>query len=127
MSLREQAAADLVTFLEDDVTGFAWPITVTDPDGLSVAMKGFSTDIGETIDAETGMAVAGRRASVALPIRTLTANSLGVPRAIADGTGKPWVITFDDIEGNAHTFKVAEAMPDDAVGVVTCLLEAYRP
>lgn len=127
MSLRNQAAADLVTILEDDVAGFGWVITVTDPDGTSAALKGFSTDIGTTIDPETGMAIVGRQASVALPISKLTEAGLAVPRAIHDACMKPWVVVFDDIEGVSHTFKVREAMPDTAVGVVTCILEVYRP
>jgi len=33
---------------------------------------------------------------------------------------------FDDINGHSHTFKVSEAMPDRAIGIVTCMLETYR-
>lgn len=126
MSLRDQAAADLQTFLED-TAGFGVPITVTDPAGTSVELTGFSTDIGETIDPETGTVVTGRSASVALSLARLTTEGLGIPRGIADGSGKPWVVTFDDIEGNAHTFKVSSSAPDRAAGIVTCMLEAYRP
>lgn len=126
MSLREQAAADLQAIVEDS-TGFGWPIQVTNPAGLSAALTGLSTDIHTTIDPETGQAVSGRRASIALVLASLTAAELGMPRGIADSGSKPWIVTFDDISGASHTFKIAEALPDRAIGVVVCFLEPYRP
>lgn len=124
MNLRQQAASDLALILEDSDAGFGWPITVTNPDGTVGQLVGFSTDIGLTIDPQTGVAVIGRKASVAIPIARLTTLALGMPRGIP--TGRPWVVTFQDIGGTAHTFKIFEAMPDRAAGIVTCLLEAYR-
>jgi hypothetical protein len=126
VSLRELAAADLKVILEDSATGFGWAITVTNPEGTEATLTGFSTDIGQTIDPDTGQAVSGRRASVAIAIASLTDAGLGLPRSIADSGSRPWVIVFDDIHGTSHRFKVAESMPDRAAGVVTCLLEAYR-
>jgi hypothetical protein len=126
VSLRQQAAADLLGIVED-ADGFGWPITVTNPIGTTLAMIGLSTDIGQTIDPETGQAVAGRRASVALSIARLEAAGMGIPRNIAEKASKPWVITFADISGASHTYKVATAMPDIAIGCVTCMLESYKP
>lgn len=127
MGLREQAAADLAAILEDREGGFGWDLTVTDPAGTSAALVGTSTDVGLTLDPDTGMAVSGRQASVAIRIASLTAASLGVPTGIADQASKPWLVAFDDIDGASHTFKVVEAQPDRAIGVVVCLLEAYKP
>lgn len=126
MGLREQAAADLRGILEDQGAGFGWPITVTSPTGQTLAMVGFSTDIGQSIDPETGLAVAGRRASVALSIERLTAAGMQIPKGIASSTSKPWVVQFDDVGGTVYVFKVSEAMPDRAIGCVTCFLESYR-
>lgn len=125
MSLREQAAADLRAICED-ANGFGWSITVTNPAGTSAALTGLSTDISTTIDPETGMAVAGRRASVAIALASLTAAGLGTPVGVADGAGPPWIVQFASIQGTSHLFKVSEAMPDRAIGVVTCMLESYR-
>jgi len=125
MGLREQAVLDAQAFLEDE-NGFGWPIAVTNPDGVDAEMIGFSNDIATAIDPETGMAISGRTASVALSLRSLDDNALGIPRGIADSEKAPWVIQFDDILGNAHTFKVKEANPDRALGIVTCTLEAYK-
>ena len=126
MGLREQAALDCIAILNDE-DGFAFPITVTDPGGLSATLNGFSNDIAETIDPETGMAVSGRVASVALHMRDLAAAGFGIPQGITDESILPWVITFDDILGLSHTFKVQESNPDRAIGVVTCTLETYNP
>jgi hypothetical protein len=126
MGLRDQAAADLVAIMSDTSNGFGWEVTVTAPTGASAVVVGFSTDIGLTIDPETGVAVSGRKASVSLPIASLTAAGLGLPKGIADTTSKPWQVRFADIHGTQQRFKVAETLPDRALGVVVCILEPYR-
>lgn len=125
MGLRETAEADLAITLEDDVTGFGWDITVTDPNGTSAALKGQSDDIGQVIDPDTGMAVSGRLASVVLRISSLLAEGLTLPQGIADAAKKPWIVTFNDIGGTPYTFKVTQSNPDRALGIVVCLLELY--
>jgi hypothetical protein len=125
MGLREQAAADLKAILEDD-DGFAWPITVEDPNGLSASLKGSCGDIVQVIDFETGQAMAGRHAHVIIAIASLTAAGFTeLPRGIADTKSRPWVVRFNDIAGKACSFKVREAMPDRTIGQVTCTLEFF--
>lgn len=126
MSLRSTAEADLGTILEDGIYGFGWPITVTDPAANVGSLTGFSDDISQLIDPDTGQAVSGRLASAVLRISSLTTAGLGLPVGIADATIKPWIIQFDDINGNAHKFKVSESNPDRALGIVVCLLESYE-
>lgn len=126
MSLRQLAETDLGLILEDGSTGFGWPITITDPAGNTGTLTGFSDDIAQIIDPDTGQAVSGRLASVALRISSLALQGLTLPRGIADAGSKPWIIEFDDINGNAFKFKVSESNPDRALGLVTCLLELYQ-
>ena len=127
MNLRVVAEADLNGILEDDVTGFGYPITITDPDGLSKPLKGFSNDISFSIDPDTGLAVSSRTASVALRISSLvSAGFATLPEAIQDETRKPWLVQFNDINGNPFTFKVQEGHPDRGLGIITCTLEIYR-
>lgn len=126
MSIRQLAESDLGLILEDGATGFGWPITVTDPSGTVRPLTGFSDDIAQIIDPDTGQAVSGRLASVALRISSILAAGLTLPRGIADAGIKPWVIEFDDINGNAFKFKVAQSNPDRALGLVTLLLELYE-
>ncbi len=127
MGLRQIAEADLGVILEDSVTGFGWPITITNPSGNAQALTGFSDDIAQVIDPDTGQIVSGRLASVSLRIASLTAAGLSLPEGIADATQKPWLIAFDDISGNSFTFKVMQSNPDRAIGLVTCILELYQP
>ncbi len=124
--LREQAEADLAFVLEDDVRGFGWPITVTDPDGNTGDLVGDSDDISQMFDPETGQMVSGRVATVILRISSLTAKGLGVPKGISDADIKPWIIEFDDINGNAGKFKVSSGSPDRTLGIVMCALELYE-
>ena len=127
MSLRITAEADLGVILEDAVTGFGWPITVTDPAEKVESLVGFSGDIAQAIDPDTGQAVSGRLAAVTLRISSLIAAGFtDLPRAIASASSKPWLITFDDINGNSFTFKVQQSNPDRTLGVVKCILELYE-
>jgi hypothetical protein len=126
MGLRETAEADLAVTLEDADCGFGWPITVTDPAGTTADLMGSSQDIAQLIDPDTGQAVSGRLASVALRISSLKAASLGLPQGIADEASRPWVIEFNDIGGDPYKFKVQESNPDRELGIVTCLLEGYE-
>lgn len=120
MGLREQAALDGKAILED-VSGFAWPLTLTSPAGVVTALRGFTTDVGQTIDPDTGQAVAGRRASATVSRASLPA----LPEAVADRGRKPWIATFADSQGANQQWKVIEVLPDAALGVVVLLLELY--
>ena len=126
MGLREQIEADLGYIIEGDALGFGWPITVTNPDGENFSFSGLSDDIAQLIDPETGMLVSGRMASVAIRISSIYAQGLPIPKAISDTSGKPWLITFLDINGISCTFKIAQSNPDRAIGLVTFLLENYK-
>lgn len=129
MSLRVQAESDLSFMLEDNATGFGWPITITDPDNNTNTnpLYGSSMDIGLSIDPDTGMLVDGQRVTVALRISSLSAQSLGIPKAIPDEDKRPWRVTFDDINGQPSTFKVSSSQIDRSAGVVVCTLENYIP
>ena len=126
MGLRELAESDLAGIIEDSVTGFGWDIAVTDPAGTTVPLVGLSDDISQVIDPDTGQAVSGRLASVTLRISSLITAGVGLPQGISDTAAKPWIIEFDDINGNPFKFKVSQSNPDRALGVVVCLLELYQ-
>lgn len=121
MGLRAQAALDAKAILED-ASGFAWPFTLKSPDGVSVQLTGLTTDVGQTIDPETGQAVAGRQASIACHISALAT----MPTAVSSEARKPWIATFASSAGVVGDWKVIEVLPDRALGVVVLLLEAYH-
>jgi len=128
MSLRLTAESDLAVILEDGVMGFGWPITLTDPAGAVANLTGFSDDIAQVIDPDTGQLVSGRLASAALRLSSIYAAlpGSGLPRGIADTGSKPWLVTFNDINGNAYNFKISKSNPDRALGILTLILEAYE-
>ena len=125
MGLRQMAESDLGLILEDEVAGFGYPITVTDPAGNATPFTGFSDDISQIIDPDTGQAVSGRAASVALRISSLLNAGVALPRGVADAGAKPWIVEFDDINGYPFKFKVSQSNPDRALGMVVLLLELY--
>lgn len=126
MNLRQLAEQDLATTLEDDVGGFGWPVTLTKPDGTQGSFVARSGDVAQLIDPDTGQAVSGRLASASLRISSLTAAGFELPQGVVDTSARPWVITFDDIGGTSHTFKVEQSDPDRTLGIVTCTLGAYQ-
>ena len=130
MGLRSIAEQDLAVVLEDATTGFGWAITLTDPAGASKALVGHSSDISQVIDPDTGAAISGRLASAVLRLSSISdadpGPALAIPVGIADTSQKPWLVQFDDINGNSYTFKVKTSDPDRALGVVVLILEFYK-
>ena len=126
MNLLALAAADSKIILEDSAAGFATDITVTPPDGDPVVLRGWANDRAQMIDPETGQAISGREASIALSLSTLATAGLDVPKGEADATQHPWVVSFADLHGKVRTFRVLEANPDQIGDIVTCTLEVYR-
>ena len=124
--LRELAEADLSGILEDSVNGFGFAITITNPAGASSPLTGFSNDIAQTIDPDTGQTVSGRFASATVRLSTVVAALGGLPVAVTDDAAKPWVVEFDDINGNAGKFKVAGTAPDRTLGIIVLRLEVYK-
>ncbi len=131
--LRNQAKADNKFILEQDVEGFRWLIQITDPAGntlgdLEPFLYGFSNDIAQLIDPDTGQAVSGRFASVALHTQTLLDHAPfagKLPINIPEENSDPWIVKFNDINGTPGTFKVQQGNPDGALGMITLLLEIY--
>jgi hypothetical protein len=78
------------------------------------------------VDPDTRQVLSGRTASVSLVISSVVAALGGIPESIADSSSKPWLVAFDDINGNSFTFKVRESNPDRAVDLVVCILELYE-
>lgn len=126
MGLREMAMQDLSLILEDKQYGFGWDITVTSPTNQVGNFIGYSDDISQVIDPSTGAIVSGRSASVALAISSLFLAGFSLPVGVVSKTTKPWIVTFKDINGSSHTFKVAQSNPDRTIGMITCILEEYK-
>ena len=130
MSLRVQAEQDLAATLEAS-GDFGWGFTLTDPQGFTNEgvnpLFGQSGDIGTVIDPNTGMAVSGRLAHLAMRIESLRcAGFTGLPEGIADPSSKPWLVAFEDLSLAAHAFKVRASMPDRTLGIVTVTLSFYE-
>ena len=126
MGLRELAEADNRIILNDGAFGFGYSISLENPAGTVKPLTGFSNDISQVIDPDTGVSVSGRLATAALNINDIIDAGLELPKGIADAGSKPWLIRFDDINGNAHTFKVSKSDPDRTLGMLICTLEFYK-
>lgn len=125
MNLRTLASLDHAAILSDSESGFGWPVIVTNPAGVSASTVGFTSDVGEVVDPQTGLAVMGRRVTVQLLPGPIQVAGLGDIRAIADGSQKPWIVRFADAYGVARNYKVMAVYPDSVLGSYRCELEAY--
>ena len=126
MGLRARAALDAQRILTN-TNHFGWPITITDPAGTSAVVTGFSNDVAQVLDPQTGEVIEGRTVTAVLSIATLTeAGFTSLPRSVVSDAQRPWVITFDDVNGNSGTFKVMSTNPDHTLGIIVCFLETYQ-
>ena len=121
------AQQDKAFTLKDSEFGFGTVITITDPDLLSADVTGRTNDISFAIDPNTGVAVSGRTATIAIDMQELTDKGFSsLPVAQTDKTKKPWLVEYTDQLGNAHVFIVLEANPDRTLGIVLCTLDFYK-
>lgn len=131
MSLRDTATARARSIL-NGTAGLA--VTITNPFGTSVELKGLSSDIGMMFDPNTGGLVNGRSAHVTLSFDDLKAalnpgdldnEELWVPRYIADKSKKPWLVQYAEPNFDAVELKVMATTPDRSLGLINCTLESY--
>lgn len=125
MGLLADAIADVRAILTD-TDGFGLATTVTSPSGTSAALTGFASDIGQTVDAETGQPVTGRRIHVAYPVGDVRTAFSALPEGFTDTSAPPWLVELQlPTMASAVTYAVMETMPDDHAGCVVCFLEPY--
>lgn len=126
MSLRDRAIADTARII-GDAEGSGQTTTLTSPSGVTHPVVGWTNDISQVVDPQTGMAVSGRTATVVYPFSSLSdAGFDEIPQGIESTGSKPWVVVFDDARGVPGTYKIASSDPDRTLGVVVCFLEVYR-
>lgn len=125
MGLLAQAVTDLQGILADATTGFGRPITFRSPAGVETVVNGHADDIGLELDPNTGQAVTGQTANCRVSQQHLQTAGIN-PRGGADGTAKPWVVTFTNSVGATRTYKIREAQPDESLAVVKFVLEIYK-
>ncbi len=126
MSLRRQVALDTQGILEDAAMGAGWPLRITPPGGTAVPITGFSNDIHLLVDADTGQGISARTVTVAISLLTLAANNMQLPRNIADLNSKPWLVQFDNNQGQTLNYKVVEVMPDQSRQEAVLILGRYN-
>lgn len=124
--LRELAARHARQFLNDRDSGFAWEAVVIAPDGTESdpPLRGFSTDISQLVDPETGIAISGRSASLTLHMRDVLDVFAELPRRIEGRADTPWRVRVADILGHTGEFVVIKSDPDRALGYLVLGLGA---
>ena len=70
MELMEMVRRDLSVMVADKQTGFGEEATFTSPEGTEIPAIVLSSDISQVIDPDTGQLVSGRKATVAVYLKT---------------------------------------------------------
>jgi len=122
MSLKNIAQSDLQKIVENVVTGFGVDVTLISPTNVEFNLRGFTNDIFQQIDPETGQIVSGRVAQISFSLKTLIDDEIGIPIGIADASIKPWLVRFTDLSGEMLTFKVSSTAPDRGIGIINLFL-----
>jgi len=112
MSLGADAEADNVMLVEDDVLGFARPVTLTDPTGPVHNVKGIVGRIGAQIDPGTGLRVPGNLCEI-----TIRLSALGGALPL-----EGWGVATTDVTGAAVTGKAQNVMLDRMAGRATFMV-----
>lgn len=117
VNLRQIAQRDVKRILEGEAS---IELTITDPAGNAGTLRGWSNDIGFLIDPDTGQAVSGRHATIAVSMLSLREQGLANPTGIEDRDKKPWLVQVANEFGESFTFAVQASQPDRTMGNVTC-------
>lgn len=126
MNLRELAALDHRTIVEDVVGGFGRELRFIDPDGRDVTVSGLWNDIAQNLDPQTGAVVSGRVAFVRVTRGALEAAGLSLPFGELNEKKKPWRVEWTDLRGLTKSWMITEARPDRSMDAVDCYLSVYR-
>jgi len=113
-NLLTQMEQALAYTLEDTVNGFGKPMVFTDLEGVTYEVAGQYHRIGQEIDPETGLIVAGSKSAVTVRASRFTADNL---------PDEGWLVQTTDSMGTAIQAKIAYRMRDLTIGMVTCILK----
>ena len=117
MSIIDLAESDLAATLES-TSDFGQVCSLVNPDELYIDLSGQFSSIGQFIDPDTGVEVAGNFVQFTARISSITN---GQPRGIEDESSKPWIV----ING-AEKFKVFKTFPDKKLGILSMILEPFQ-
>jgi hypothetical protein len=109
--IRQQILADLDTIIKGE---FGQSIRISRQDGSDPNdFTGYSNDIHNTIDPQTGLMVSGRSARATLVLQDILNQFGELPK-------KLWIVEFLEISPNV--FKIHDVMPDASMGTLTLII-----
>jgi hypothetical protein len=96
----------------------ATPVTVT--------VRALASKHHFQIDAQTGMPVNSKNTHCSVAEASLLAAGYTVRNAAGDVNLRNHKVTYKDSTGNARTYRINEAMPDETVGLIVLTLGDYE-
>jgi len=126
-NLRDLAAADHRSIVEDVAGGFGRALTFIDPSQRMAVVNGFWNDIGQAMDPMTGSMIAATVAFVRVTFGALREAGFGVPLGVTETDKSPWLVEYTDMGGRKHLCKIVEVRKDRSIDAVDCYLASYKP
>ena len=115
-----QDAHDII----NDVNDFAVSMTVTDPNGFSVTVAGLHTKHFYNVDAE-GALISSKNAHISISEKSLTDLSYPVRDEKGEVNIRGHFVDVADSTGLVKQYVINTAMPNETIGIITCILGAY--
>jgi hypothetical protein len=125
MGLIEQARADFEAFTSDSVNAFAVPITFSSPTGIIVTVNGIHTKHHLGL-SEEGEMVNAKKASLTVSEQLLTAQNYPVRNSQGSVNLAGHQVKVADSTGTLCTYAIREWFPDEALGLITCILGDFQ-
>lgn len=125
MGLLSQIQAD-VKQITTDAGAFGTAVVFETPDGnTTVTVNALTNKIGLAFNANSGAPVNSKAASVVVSEAALVAAGYTVRNASNEVYLRKHKVTWTDSSGTEWTYSIAENIPDETLGLITCILKDY--
>lgn len=104
--------------------GFEESLTLTPTGGAPVPIVGLAVKHHNSIDTD-GLQSNTQNARVSLIESYLVEQGLTVRDSAGEVNMRNWLVSYPDSSGAVKNYVISETIPDEMVGVITCILGDY--
>lgn len=123
-NILQAAKADALKYIT--AGGFEEEILITAPDGtLSLQINGYATKHHINFDTD-GNPVNSKNVHICIGETDLAANNYPVRNAKGEVALRDHLVTFKDSSGLDRNYIVTEVLPDETLGLITCILSDFK-
>lgn len=125
MGLVEQAILDAKAITSDAINGFGLAIQFIAPDDTTVTINGLATKHHLRMDLD-GKLVNSKDASIAVSEQLLVDAGYPVRNSSGEVYLKDHKVKWTDSSNQLCEYSIYQWFPDEAIGLIVCILEDYE-